>query len=84
MVHDVVAGASRRERSGEADRLTEPPPTMASVQLVTWVVLVAAVLALASIFAPPVSIVAAAALIWLWVNRRRQAERKHEGLRVLR
>ncbi len=84
VVHDVVAGASRRERSGEADRLTEPPPTMASVQLVTWVVLVAAVLALASIFAPPVSIVAAAALVWLWVNRRRQAERKHEGLRVLR
>ena len=33
---------------------------------------------------PPVSLVAAVALAWLWFNRRRQAERKHEGLRVLR
>ncbi len=84
VVHDVVVGASRRERSGDAERLTEAPPTMASVQLVTWVVLAAALLALASVFVPPISLVAAAALVWLWVNRRRQAERKHEGLRVLR
>jgi len=24
------------------------------------------------------------ALLWLWLNRRRAAEQKHEGLRVLR
>ena len=84
VVNDVVAGATRRRQSSGADGLREPPPTMVSVQIATWVVLAAAVLALASIFVPPVSLIAAAALAWLWVSRRRRDERKHEGLRVLR
>jgi len=29
-------------------------------------------------------VVVLVALIWLWFARRRRAERKHEGLRVLR
>jgi uncharacterized paraquat-inducible protein A len=37
-----------------------------------------------SILLPPVSLAALAALLWLASARRRRAERKHEGLRVLR
>jgi len=32
----------------------------------------------------PFSLLVLVALIGLWASRRRQAERKHEGLRVLR
>jgi uncharacterized protein DUF4126 len=46
----------------------------------------AAALALAglSILAPPISILAVAGLLWLWVGQRRRAQEKYEGLRVLR
>ena len=37
-----------------------------------------------SLFLPPFSLVALSALAWLWLSRRRAAEQKHEGLRVLR
>jgi hypothetical protein len=29
-------------------------------------------------------VVAAEAIVWIWIYRRRRDERKHEGLRVLR
>jgi hypothetical protein len=74
---DVAAGATRRE-SG-ADSLQQQAPNAVTA----WVVLAAVVLAGLSILVPPVSL-AAAALLWLWMNRRRREQRKHEGLRVLR
>jgi hypothetical protein len=46
--------------------------------------LVAVVIAGVSLVLEPFSLVAFVALSALWVSRRRQAERKHEGLRVLR
>jgi hypothetical protein len=36
------------------------------------------------LFVPPFSLVAHFALAWIWLSRRRGAEEKHEGLRVLR
>jgi hypothetical protein len=47
-------------------------------------VLASAIVALLSLFVPPFSLVAALALAWLAVSRRRREQRKHEGLRVLR
>ncbi|MGH2956608.1 MAG: hypothetical protein ACRDL6_06400, partial [Solirubrobacterales bacterium] len=65
---------------GAAGELTAqaPPAVMA------WVVLAAALLAVLSIFVPPASVLALAALCWLALARRRREQRKHEGLRVLR
>jgi hypothetical protein len=48
------------------------------------VVLAAVVVAGVSLVLEPFSAVVLVALICLWFARRRQAERKHEGLRVLR
>ena len=48
------------------------------------VVLAAVVVAAVSLVLKPFSLLVLVALIWLWLSRRRQAERKHEGLRVLR
>jgi hypothetical protein len=76
---DVAAGAIRRQR----DQLTGAEvqgPSGVTVLVVLAAVIVAAV----SLFLEPFSLVALVALTWLWVSRRRQAERKHEGLRVLR
>jgi hypothetical protein len=75
---DVATGAARRQAEGGEPGQGAPPGVMALV------VLAAALLAALSLMVPPVSLVAAAALVWLWLVRRRQAERKHEGLRVLR
>ena len=75
---EVASGAARRQAGGADPAQGTPAGVMALV------VLAAVVLALVSLLAPPVALVAAAALVWLWVNRRRRAERKHEGLRVLR
>jgi hypothetical protein len=47
-------------------------------------VLAAVVVAAVSLFLEPVSLVVLVALSWLWLSRRRRADRKHEGLRVLR
>jgi hypothetical protein len=76
---DVAAGAIRRQR----DQLTGAEvqgPSGVTVIVVVAAVVVAAV----SLFLEPFSLVVLVALCWLWVSRRRQAERKHEGLRVLR
>jgi hypothetical protein len=44
----------------------------------------ALVLAGLSLLIPPIAILAALALAWLWVQRRGREQRKYEGLRTLR
>jgi hypothetical protein len=76
---DVASGAIRRQR----DRMTG-----ADVQSpfgVTVIVAVGAVVVAGiSLVFEPFSLAVLVALSWVWVSRRRRAERKHEGLRVLR
>jgi hypothetical protein len=67
---DVVVGASRRKGAGWALSLI--------------VILVAFVLAGLSVLFPPIGLVAAALMIWMAFGRRRRAERKHAGLRILK
>ena len=76
---DVAAGAARRASQGTEVVAQSAPPGV-----VALVALAAVVLALLSLLVPPVALVALVALLWLWLNRRRAAEQKHEGLRVLR
>src|SRR5262245_25879274 len=76
---DVASGAARRERDRTTDAELEAPSGV-TVIMVVCAVIVAAV----SVVVPPVSLVALAALCWLWLSRRRQEARKHEGLRVLK
>ena len=71
VVSDVVGGAGRREGSGSS----------ALAFLVSLAALV--VLAIAILVKPAVLLVVAA-LLWLGLSRRRRAQRKHAGLRVLR
>jgi hypothetical protein len=71
LVSDVVNGAGRREGSG-------------SGALGFLVSVVALVVAAIAILIPPASLLVAAALAWLGISRRRRAQRKHAGLRVLR
>ncbi len=71
VVSDVVGGASRREGSGAG----------ALGFLVSLAALI--VVAIAILIEPAVLLVIAA-LAWLGVSRRRRAQRKHAGLRVLR
>jgi hypothetical protein len=76
---DVASGAIRRQR----DRVTAA--NVQSPSGVTVIVVVAAVVVAGiSLVFEPFSLVVLAALSWVWVSRRRRAERKHEGLRVLR
>ncbi len=76
---DVAAGAIRRQRGPRTGADAQAPSG------VTAIVVAAAVLvAVVSLFVEPFSVLALVALSWLWVSRRRRAERKHEGLRVLR
>ena len=71
VISAVVAGAARRAEGG--------------VGAVGFMVaLAAAVLAGLSVLLPPVSLAALLALGWLAVARRRRAQRKYEGLRILR
>lgn len=71
VVSDVVSSAGRREGSGSG----------ALAFLVSLTALV--VVAIALLIKPAVLLVLAA-LAWLGVSRRRRAQRKHAGLRVLR
>jgi hypothetical protein len=71
IVSDVVGGAGRREGSGAG----------ALGFLVSLSALVVVAIAIA---AAPASLLVLAALAWLGVARRRRAQRKHAGLRVLR
>jgi hypothetical protein len=76
---DVTAGAARRARASAHPADAQPP-----AGVVAYAVLGALVLAIASLLAPPLSLLALAALLWLLASRRRRAQEKHEGLRVLR
>jgi hypothetical protein len=80
VTRDVVSGAVRRQQGGAGTDVRAQSPA----GLTAIVILVAAVVAGVSLVLKPFSLVVLVALIWLWVSRRRQAERKHEGLRVLR
>jgi hypothetical protein len=71
IVSDVVSSAGRREGSGAG----------ALGFLVSLAALV--VVAIAVLIAPAVLLVVVA-LAWLGVSRRRRAQRKHAGLRILR
>jgi hypothetical protein len=71
VVSDVVGGAGRREGSGSG----------ALGFLVSLAALI--VVAIALLIKPAVLLVVAA-LAWLGISRRRRAQRKHAGLRVLR
>ena len=79
VTRDVAAGAARRQ----SDQLTGAD-IQAGSGVTVIVVLAAVVVAALSLFLEPVSLVVLAALSWLWVSRRQRAQRKHEGLRVLR
>jgi hypothetical protein len=70
VVSAVVAGAQARAKGASSIGL-----------LVAAVALIVAVL---SVFVEPVGLVAFLALLWLASARRRRAQRKYEGLRVLR
>jgi chromate transport protein ChrA len=70
VVSAVVAGAQSRTRGASSIGL-----------IVAGVALVVAVL---SIFVEPFGLLALLALLWLASARRRRAQRKYEGLRVLR
>jgi chromate transport protein ChrA len=71
IVSDVVSSAGRREGSGAG----------ALGFLVSLAAL--AVVAIA-ILISPATLLVLAVLIWLGISRRRRAQRKHAGLRVLR
>ena len=78
VARDVAAGAARRQQGGLG---AEP---QANSGVIAIVVVAAVVVAGISLVVKPFSLLVFAALVWLWISRRRQAERKHEGLRVLR
>ena len=78
VARDVAAGAARRA-GGQGQAGSQPAAGVTAI-----VGLAAILLAVLSLFVPPVAPAALVALIWLQLNRRRRAERKHEGLRVLR
>jgi hypothetical protein len=79
VMRDVAEGAIRRQRDQVTGADVQAP---SGVTLI--VVLAAVVVAALSLFLEPVSLVVLLVLSWLWISRRRRAERKHEGLRVLR
>ena len=80
VTRDVVSGAARRQQGG----LAAGPEAQAAGGVTAIIVLAAVVVAGVSLVLKPFSLLVLVALIWLWISRRRQAERKHEGLRVLR
>jgi hypothetical protein len=76
---DVAAGATRRQRDQLTGAQAQAPTGVTAI-----VVLAAVIVAGVSLVFEPFSLVVLVALSLLWASRRRQAERKHEGLRVLR
>jgi hypothetical protein len=71
VISDLVFGASRREGSGAG-------------ALGFIVALVALLVVAVAVLVPIAIIVIVLALLWLGITRRRRAQRKHAGLRVLR
>jgi hypothetical protein len=89
---DILEGALRRARNAGAGRGGvgrdveggTPPEADAANVLVIGFAGAGILLALLALFVPPVSIVAAIAVIAVAVGRRRKSGEKYEGLRVLR
>jgi hypothetical protein len=79
VTRDVASGAIRRQRDRVTGMEVQAPSGVTVI-----VVVAAVVIAGISLVVEPFSLVVLLALTWLWISRRRQAERKHEGLRVLR
>jgi cobalamin biosynthesis protein CobD/CbiB len=79
VARDVASGAARRQQ----DRITGAD-LQASGGVTAIVVLAAVIVAAVSLVLKPFSLLVLVALLWVWISRRRRAERKHEGLRVLR
>jgi hypothetical protein len=79
VTRDVAAGAIRRQQDRVTGAQVQAPSGVTVI-----VVLAAVVVAGISLVVEPFSLLALLTLTWLWVSRRRRAERKHEGLRVLR
>jgi hypothetical protein len=79
VARDVAFGAARRQQS----RMTGAD-VQASSGVTAIVVLAAVIVAAVSLVFKPFSLLVLVALLWLWISRRRHAESKHEGLRVLR
>ena len=75
---DVAAGAARRQQGGLGT------DAQAAGGVTVIVVVAAVAIAGISLVLKPFSLLVLVALLWLWISRRRRAERKHEGLRVLR
>jgi hypothetical protein len=71
VISDLVSAAGRREGSRAG-------------ALSFIVSLAALVVVSASFLAPIVVLLVLASLVWLGISRRRRAQRKHAGLRVLR
>jgi hypothetical protein len=71
VVSDVVSSAGRREGSGGG-------------ALAFLVSLAALIVVAVAILISPATLLFVAALAWLGISRRRRAQRKHAGLRVLR
>jgi hypothetical protein len=79
VTRDVAAGAIRRQRDQGTGAGVQAPTGVTVI-----VVIAAVVVAGVSLVLEPFSLVVLLALTGLWISRRRRAERKHEGLRVLR
>ena len=71
VISDVISGAARREGSG-------------SGALAFLVSLASLVVVAIAILLPVAALLVLATLVWLAVSRRRRAQRKHAGLRVLK
>jgi hypothetical protein len=79
VTRDIAAGAVRRQRDQVTGAEVQTPSGVTVI-----VVVFAVVLAVVSLFLEPISLAVLLALVWLAVSRRQRAQRKHEGLRVLR
>jgi hypothetical protein len=79
VTRDIAAGAIRRQRDQVTGAEVQAPSGVTVI-----VVVFAVVLAVVSLFLEPISLAVLLALVWLAVSRRQRAQRKHEGLRVLR
>lgn len=80
IANDILGGAI--ERAAGADPGT-PAADAANMMIIVFVT-TGIVLAGLSLFAPPASIPFAVAVAYLAITRRRKADEKYEGLRVLR
>ena len=72
VVSDVVSGAGRRQEGGGSGALG------------FLVSLGALIVVAAALLLPVITLLVVLALVWLGAARHRRAQRKHEGLRVLR